>query len=138
MKRFLLVLCILLTVTTGMACGNISSGIDGVFKEGEPKVPVINEEGEITLYAQPSGTYTATVMGIECKVTFNHAKGRFSNLEFKDKVSGKEAYEYTIREQNGLLYLYGKNRKTGEPHVFNYFYNEQYDTVKLDGFLYTK
>jgi hypothetical protein len=105
-------------MTTGTACGNISSGIDGVLKKEVPKAPVINEKGEITLYAQPSGTYTATIMGVECKVTFNHEKGRISNMEFYDKLSGKEAYEYMIKEENGLLYLYGKNRKTGEPHVF--------------------
>ena len=138
MKRFLLVLCILLAMTTVTACENISQGIDGVLKKEVPKALVINEKGEGTLYEQPSGTYTATIMGVKYKVTFHPDKSGISKMELYDQLSGEQAYEYMITEQNGLFYLYGKNRKTGEPHVFKYIYNEQYDTVKLDGFLYTK
>ena len=135
MKRFLLVLCILLAVTTVTACENISQGIDRVFKKEAPKAIVIDDKGEIKYYEQPSGTYAVTLMGIECKATF-YPTTDIGKLKLYDKLSGEQIYEYRIAE--GGKALHAKNTKTGVMQRFKYIYNDQFDTVKLDGILYTK
>ena len=134
MRTFLLIpiLLILMTIT---ACENIAEVVDNITAKEAPKAAVVNPEGKMEYYDQPSGTYTAKIMGVKYKATF-YPTTDVGKLKLYDEVDGEQIFEYRIVE-NGKI-LYAGNTKTGIPHRFRYTYNKQFDTVKLDGTLYTK
>jgi uncharacterized membrane protein (UPF0136 family) len=72
----------------------------------------------------PSGTYVATVLGIEQSITF---KG--STIEFYDVLDGERIFEFSISEDGHSITL--RNVVTGKTHTDNYSYIKEYDIVVI-------
>ena len=72
----------------------------------------------------PSGTYVATVLGIEQSITF---KG--STIEFYDVLGGERIFEFSISEDGHSITL--RNVVTGKTHTDDYSYIKEYDIVVI-------
>ena len=141
MKRLvLLVMCVLSMALVALACDtSITDESKGKDKIDNTKISAINEQGEIVYYRQPQGTYKGKgIFGEEYKVTFSPFSPGMGTLITYDKLSGEIEYKYKIEIEKGVEVLYVQSKKTGVSMRPQFTYNDKYDTVKLEGILYTK
>jgi hypothetical protein len=72
----------------------------------------------------PSGTYVATILGIEQSITF-----RGSTVEFYDVLGGKRIFEFSISQDGHSITL--KNVATGQTTMDDYRYVKEYGIVVI-------
>jgi len=72
----------------------------------------------------PSGTYVATLLGIEESITF-----RGSTVEFYNVLDGKRVFEFSISQDGHSITL--TNVATGKTLTNDYRYNKEYDIVVI-------
>jgi hypothetical protein len=72
----------------------------------------------------PSGTYIATVFGIEQSITF---KG--STVEFFNMLDGKRVFDFSISQDGSSITL--RNVATGDTSTLNYRYIKEHEIVAI-------
>jgi len=72
----------------------------------------------------PSGTYIATVFGIEQSITF---KG--STVEFFNMLDGKRVFDFSISQDGNSITL--RNVATGDTSTLNYRYIKEHEIVVI-------
>ena len=80
---------------------------------------------------QPTGTYSATVLGLTQTATF---KG--NTLTLYNRVDGKRVYEYEIISNTNQIRL--RNVATGRTFIDSFKYVAEYDTFVWDDITYNK
>ena len=135
MRKLFLLIPILLILAIITACENIAEVVDNITAKEAPKAAVVNPKGELVYYDQPSGTYSTKIMGVKYKATF-YPTTSLGELKLYDEIDGEQTYEYQITANGDGLFA--RHKKTGIPHLFKYTYNRKFNTVKLDGILFTK
>ena len=72
----------------------------------------------------PSGTYVATLLGIEQSITF---KG--STVEFFNMFEGKTVFDFSISQDGNSITL--RNVATGDTRTLNYRYIKEHEIVVI-------